>query len=596
MMGGVRRAAILISASLSACSFSPSHTLVSEPLPDDVDYTALLFAAENGSIFASTGLVARQLDDPLGVPLPDAIDEASSVHLLGFRRPDLLQLGFEERHASEELSLASPAEPVLPPPAWYGTSRISSGRGTLERAGEPPFVTAPWVAPCASLIPGESRLVDSECHGAYCALVAEQIGCALSIRTDDPLCLPAELEGRIDGGGRLVIEGCETSEPNAGASAAVECDGIRPFRCRIELHGEAAEPLLTLRSYPLIAPSAAPPDQTHPAIVGGYLFGLEVFDDRIVVASDAGRAAWVKECPSLEPGVFHFLDPETLEEIGSAPSPACVRDLMRVPGAEELYAVYGAEDARRLGRFSKDGTLLEDAAIPERAGADYPAAILVHQLSSRVSLAFDGEGTSQYFAFRRQPLAWEWSSEVLEDFVNHQEREENVLSILHRRHDELHLLDMTRPPADMRSPFYPSNVGTALKFREICEDIQLRMEQMLFIPGEGWLMGSRGATTGAMARLSLDGTDCDVVRWFEGPAEIYDFMLVPGNPNLVLTAIRRTDDGTAHLALMNRSEARFLTGSIEVGSGAIDHMRADSRGRIYFALPWSGHVARAEMR
>jgi hypothetical protein len=148
----------------------------------------------------------------------------------------------------------------------------------------------------------------------------------------------------------------------------------------------------------------------------------------------------------------------------------------------------------------------------------------------------------------------------------------------------------------MQSPFYPSNVGTAIKFREVCEDIQLRMELMRFIPGEGWLMGSRGDTTGAMARLSLDGSDCDVVRWFEGPAEIYDFMLLPANQNLVVTGVRRTDDGTARLALMNRSESRFLTGSIAVGTGPIDHMRADSRGRIFFALPWSGHVARAEMR
>jgi hypothetical protein len=99
-----------------------------------------------------------------------------------------------------------------------------------------------------------------------------------------------------------------------------------------------------------------------------------------------------------------------------------------------------------------------------------------------------------------------------------------------------------------------------------------------------------------MVKLSQDASDCDIIRWFEGSAEVYDFILWPANPNLVLAGIKRKDTGAALLAMMNRSEERFLTGSIEVGFGAIDHMRADSLGRIYFTLPWGASVARAEMR
>ncbi len=597
MIPRVRQGALALCSSVLGCSLSPARSLVSERLPDDVEYTALLLQDGSGRVLDSTGLVERTSGTPIGVPLPESLERAAFVQLFGFRASELAAVGFEARDATAPITLATPDDPALPAPSYYETSRVFDGRGTLEGALDPPFITAGWLSPCARLVPGESRLVDSRCHATYCGLVARQSGCVVEIDADDLSCAPGSLAGRLDAGNRLVVPGCSPATPAPGASAAILCDGIRPFPCRIEILPEAAPPRLVIRTASLISDPEEPPDSLPAVAVGGYLFGLEVFDDRIVVATDDGRAAWSNECSANVPGRFYFLDPETLQTTGTATSPPCVRDLVRNPGRDELFAVFGPENGRSLGRFAKDGRLLERALIPERPDSEHPLPIVVHRLSDRVSVAFQNSDGVQLHTFHRTPaLAHEWSSQTLENMANHQERDTDVIAILERRTDEIHLLDPTKPDASPNAPFFPSNAGMGVRFSAVCENIGLRPEQMLYLPGEGWLLGSRNERTGWIIELSLDGTDCDVIRWFEGPAEIYDFALWPTDPDLVLAGVRNIETGRAYLSLLSRSEERFLTGSVDIGEGAVYHMRADDRGRVFMTLPWTGDVVRAEMR
>jgi hypothetical protein len=595
MMARVR---FLLVSSLVGC-FSPSRSLVSEALPDEVDDTALIFTNESGGVVEATGLVLRDHDEPIGVELPDAIERAAFVHLVGYRGEDLIAAGLTEENRTMAIGIATDDEPALPAPAWYATSRVFEAKGTLERRSDPPYLTAPWLAPCPKLVNGTSTLVDSGCHELYCALRAEQSGCTFTVRTTELFCSPAELEGRIDGSDQLAVPGCEPRTPNPGASAAIECTGIRSFPCRVEIYADSDEPRFESIERQLYTELEPAPGQGGRSVVvtGGYLFGLEVFDDRIVVSSDDGRVAWAGECAVDAPGRFHFLDPDTLEPIGTTTSPPCVRDMVRIPNTNEFFAAYGAETVHRLGRFDSNGRLLESAPIPDAIDrADIPFALLLHQLSDRVSIAVENGSDVDYHVYRRAPLELEWSSDHFSEMTSHQERGEKVLAILSRVSDRIHLVDIAQPPADTTSPFYPSNAGSPIEFRVICEDVQIRPERQLFLPREGWLLASRGTNTGLVAQLSLDATDCHVVRYFEARSEVFEIALWPNDPNLVLAGVRHVDDDRAFLALMNRSEGRFLTGSLEIGRGAIDDIRFDAAAHAYLLLPWSATVVRARFR
>jgi hypothetical protein len=73
----------------------------------------------------------------------------------------------------------------------------------------------------------------------------------------------------------------------------------------------------------------------------------------------------------------------------------------------------------------------------------------------------------------------------------------------------------------------------------------------------------------------------------------------PGDPNLVLAGLTELEQRLGHLALVDLTRPRFLSGTVRVGTGpaAVGRLKTDTvRRRLWAVLPWSAEVIRVRER
>jgi hypothetical protein len=577
-----------------ACTLSPSRIVVGPDPPEGIDLVAVIAEDGDGRAVGAAGL--SRAFEPLR--LPDEIDGAAFIRVVGYATADLAGLVLPDGDLESGLHRAEDGDPILPSSRWHVGGALSrDGRAELfELPPARPLVTADWLPPCPILLPVPTTLVDSSCTVGPCAIDAVQTSCEVSITGTDSECT-LELAGSVDGRGRVFFDGCAPADTHDGAAFSVDCapGTFRNGVCNLEVYASVVEPPIAAIGRALFEPYRAETAGDE-VVLGGYLSGLEVLGDEVVVASFDGQFVEGTACPGEARGRFHFLDRDTLAEVHTATAPYCVRDLARHPTRRQFFAVFGSP--LRLGRFDGDGRLLEARDVPFPAGnVAAPLRLLVHRMSPHVSVLVealpDRDDYVAVFSGRDASLTLEYRTISLRgpddrgDLGDIAELDELLLSVLDRRADTIVNVDLTSPP-----PTYES--ADRSSFAEACEGIQVKVERFRRNPTHPeWLMISQGGRVHAARLESI--SDCVLTRFYGPVADMHDLVFWPPDDDLVLVGLSDRDEAdTARLALLDRSEDRFLPTSLEIGRGPIDDMRVDDLGRVFMTLPWSGSVVRAE--
>lgn len=582
-IGRARRgwASGLAAALLSSCA-DPSIAIILEP-PPEVTRVAVMFFEPDGAFLDSTGLLERPHGAAFQSSLPLDAAEISEVRAAGFSDAALAVLDLPRREVLEAGGLrpAGPADAVLPAADWEGFGAPTFGVVRVAEVTSGVALTAPWLPPCPTLIPaGVSARVDSRCYDRRCSVEVRQSECVL-----EGDLAPCGLDfSRLDVDGRGGGAGgrCHLAEPAPDATLTVECES-----CVGDLYVPPGPPRFDVELRAIVEAPPTPGGGVRDP-PSGYLSGLAVLEDRVIVSGHGGRFEGVA-CAGTEVSSIWVLELEGLRPMGTATAAPCLLALTRDPGRTAVLAGFGGAQFQ-LARLDERGHTVKSLALSAPAPA-------THQLSA-LAVTADGAwlvaGFSSFDLPGRLPgkLALVDSRSLeLRALVD---TEPTVLAITATRGPVVAL--STDPDAlilffDAASRTVGSKVHTAPS-----RDANKTARYLTYLPGDDLVVASSpGFDAPAIHLVDEEVGWIDLATSYEGvlsPTAIYPWPV--GHRRAVVATVGERN--LAGLVLFDGELVRFLPGVTEIGFGAATAVDGDGAGRVYFLLAWSGQLARVRPR
>lgn len=559
-----------------------------QDLPEAIGYAALLGLDGTGAPVAGSGLSRRE-----GGRFELRISETAppeSYRLFGWSEAELRSVALSPQLSADfsPLSVAGPADPVLPPP----TLRAAGARADARFEPDPapaPDLTIAWLPRCPVVFdPNQPLLGDLQCARRRCDLTMTQKGCGFEI--DTGLCRLGTFRGSIDGRGRLTLAEhdpqlthCRSPvEPNPLALHAMACQ-LEGFDCRFELHASGRESELELTRVALGRPGLEGRGRAEIMPPKGALGGLAVLADHLVVAR---YAAWVPTgaCTIADAGELLFLDKATLSVVGTATAPPCLERLASGEGGAEFFGTFRRAGEVYLGRFDPGGRRLAEARLPPVAPLpsantteNHPRALLAR--GGRVFVAF--ALSDDVLAYDADSLALAWRAEG---------NERQLRTDLVPTPAGLVVSDL----ADVLYFFDPASgeVRPDVSVTTSCRASVFEPSNMMFHTGAERLLLLNADPGAEVYALTRDRVGCESATYFEGEGEAY--AAVPWGPEGEGALVGLWDEagGEASLAVLELEPPRFRPGARRWSSAGPPWDLQVEAEVVFGLLPWSAEVFR----
>ncbi len=580
------RGALAIAAGLLAACTNPARlTLEQAALPPDVVLAAALGVDEGGGLVGATGLAP--IEDGRVIAFGD-VPGAVRYEAIGFTRADLAPLGplpGETVLRASQLFAADPRGAQLPPASWR-VAFDGEGRATTDGPAAR-LLAAAWLPDCPRLV-GPGQGVTVSCAPERCTPTASQTGCAL--RVDTTTCGFGLLDAQVGARGEVIAERtalgglCEAIAPDPGVGLALSCSGGQLDPCTVEVHTSTAPPPVEIDTVPLApgAPPFADPYSIRPFI--GYLTGLVIVGDVVMVTRNLDRVYRWDECPPARRGVVDLIDARTLA-VRTATAPACIVRAVHDPIEDALLYVTGGEQPR-IGRIRPDGRVEGDRPlVVDRAPGHLPVQLLATpqprpRLFVALTVGFTITGTGATLAeldprtFAQQTstyldqrvelmgLGLDGGVQVVGDFV-----------------DQLYTVT---PTGQLAAP---------LGLWDVCSGgFRLKPAALLAHPTSRRMIIPTLDDDSPAAYVLEESERCRRVPLPGSPGSGTGAALWAARPEVVLVGVMRGIRGG--VALLDPVGGRFVGGVREAGHGPLDLMQGDARGFVWALQPWTSAVVR----
>jgi hypothetical protein len=578
----IDRGSPLLLAAAAACS-GPHHLeLIAAALPPEVEWVAVVGVDPAGDLAGASGLFPILDRRGLGFA---ALDGAASIEVLGFSSAELRTTGATLTESALRTSpLSSPLadEPLLPPARWRARFDLE-GRPSGQSASRP--LTAAWIPRCPRRV-AEGTVVMS-CAFSGCEAQVAQTGCRLQI--DARSCARGVLQGTVEAAGPVTfapseaLGACAEVPPQAQESLALECRSDETLTCAIEVRtGRVPPPLI----HTPLRLAEVPPfvDGLDSRPTRGYLTGLAIAGDRVVVARElTGPRGW-DSCPPEQRGVFELIEVADATSAGTTTAPPCVADLAAGPSGTVVALSGGA--APSVVRVDREGRVTAAASLedPARNPGQLPVRLFATQTRLLVLFTEPQEGpvTSTILELDPRSLAPLRSVAVSERVLVMGRDLDGEVTFITDVVDVLYAL-IGDQPARQRPLWSLCSSG-----------IRMRPTAVVAHPATQRLVITADIND-AQPVFSLDPlARCRpaVFPWFD--ADATSAIAWPAAPELLLIGL--TTQARASAALFDPATSRFVSAELELGHGVPSAPAIDGAGKVWLMLPWIADVVRVEPR
>lgn len=572
-----------VACALAGCALEPSRSAAIDALPDDVAWVAAVIEAE-GEVVSATGLhpPSALAGGTLLRPEGDG-----RLVLVGFTASQLAPWGPPDAETLLRTALRPPAvdESALPRPSFEA---VGEGAQSDLRSRPPTLtLTADWVEGCPTLLPTPTSLVDLSCALRFCEGEARQVGCNLEVEAI--ACGGGLLEATVGAQGDLRFAASDElgictplDDPDAVVAAA--CTGL-DTPCEVRVRAEAPEVVWDVDLVPIVG--AEPDvfrDRETPLVADGWIGAFAVLSDRALVFDFDG--AFSPDCLDAG-GRVHVVDLDSLEVTRTATAPACVQVAEVEAGGQSALVLYGRVDPL-LGRIDANGRVVRSVPL------DLPhegAPVMLSDIDivdGRVTVLAGVFGRdlpeylSVYDAETLAPLArtppLEERTSMIQPLVT------GGVVVVNRGSSEMIEIDLET-----------GALGTQIALRQLCGG--RGHHDMTGFPGADAYALTSLQDRAELRIVSSRLDECRAHRFLEARVDQTVLRPAPGNPRqLVVGMVEAAPPRAARLAVFDADAGRFLVGTAELGPGIMDQLQADSAGRLWVSLPWTGRVARVGRR
>jgi hypothetical protein len=501
-------------------------------------------------------------------------------------------------------------------------------------------IVAPDVKPacCPPLLSTSTISVSlGPCQIAYCTSRARRDADECSFSIDLSACAAEQsidgdfgtITGSIDPSGGVHLDvppppvECSAMPALPHAAASLTCDA--PRSCGISVFTSITEPLFEVKTATVIPDvhyESGAPGLYSDLLQLGYLAELAILPDRAVVSSFGGahNDSGERACTVPTPTTLHFLDLETMEEIGTAMGPPCLTRIVPSRTDDGFIGLSSHPSADRqstvfeLGRYTKTGAKVfgKDFPIPLAVGTEnfaYWSAGFVETLEDPPRLA------ALFGAAYRAGEGHDAGHDYLDLF--------RTSDFEHVAHYDLRVFAHDRPTCVHSLAAVPTGTvawtednGDFVRWldqpdRALIADgdpgeiAHHPMSDRVLVPSSdrfhAMFAGGREDRQGGVA--------IDRVFPYERDIAMFASIPWPSDPSLAISAgstkVSLPNGGREAFAVVelfdpgsrSRSIApRFVPGSQLIGQGIVRRLIADAKGRVWMLLPWTGHVVRVEPR
>ncbi|MEQ8279876.1 MAG: hypothetical protein RMA76_03805 [Deltaproteobacteria bacterium] len=553
----------------SACTASPSKSATAPAPPDEVTY---LLAVARGEGVTASALV-RRVDDDVGAELPESWTDADEAWILGFTDDELERIPLVP--SAEPARAAGDRDALLAAPAWQVHGVIEAGAATLAVDGVPPPELTVAGLPACPQVYGPDSYADVRCRVDRCVAPIQQEGCDIAI---DEFSCEIGFDVRLDGRGNPVDNGsCETGPDHEGARSVVQCDDPPATRCPIHLY-DGLEPIAGRVETATVYAVEARPVNDEPYEDTGFLSGLAVLEDRVVVAGHGG-AAEPLICPAMA-NELTFFDRSDLSRIKTTTVGRCLRELVAAEDRATFYMIYGTHPFVQFAEVDADGEILREVARVTNGGREYGRIVL----------------TGGDAVFLERSVAAGVDTVVAVDLESFTVTATDFSDAPPRRLSDVY-------------PFQPGQIliaerdrGVVVRFdvgtgaivdeTPLCEGA--KHPEAIFSDGRfAFALGNGDRSSLSVIDLSSISAPCVLAKYFAGFADTRVPVGIVGDRLWVAARRfeREEDVGRAVLAAYDPSRESFLAGALDLGPGLPTHaVLVDDV--IYVVLAWSGHLVR----
>lgn len=513
-------------------------------------------------------------------------DDAKSAWIVGYSAEEIARLGTP---TSDPLIAHQGCDPPLPPPRWR--QRVLGGEsGENDETAEPPALSAIWMRDRCPIL--ETVDIDVRCVFARCFAFTQQVGCEVSIHLE--ACGFPNARGRVHPDGTLCVEPGDQCVAENGEHPILSC--AMPKACEIHLWPGSGEPDWSVIETKLVptATERAPMQEgdlgLHPILgYSGWFADFAVLEDRVFVATHAGRYQDGRACRDPAPMEVRSFTLDTLQPISTSTLPPCTSKLERDPHGDGVIALYEGQ-AWKIGRFDKEGRLLASSPVPlPDARLWFPSATLFDLQRDRLWVAFSTyEGANAYslFSFDAMTLSGR--------FIDLTETE-TALGLALAPDGKVVIPDNVR--ASVRF-FDPETERTEGYVRPSAIFGSIRFGGITFVEGGDTFLIPVPSDDPAMYLFRAPGMN-DHRRGFWATRDFGPLHAItwPANRDYALigASTSASPPRTAVLALYDAKNDTFVPGVLEAGFGAPTHLRSGARA-VYVGFNWDARLMRIEPR
>lgn len=575
----MRWIAIMFAVLLAAAPFGCARDVHSAEPIDGVAWVVVIEAGEGGEFLRASPLLpydgsARSFEQH---------DDAKTVWIAGYSAEEIAALGTPTPDA---LFKGQGCDPALPPPRWQ--QKVFGDDPTVA---DLPKLTGNWLRDHCPVL--EATDIDVRCAVSRCFAYTRQTGCEVAV--DLEACGLPTVRGRLHPGGDLCLEPDDRCVAENEDHPTLTCTA--PKNCEIHLYPNPAAPdwsVVETKAVPTATERSPIGDDgigLHPILgYSGWFADFAVLDDRVFVATHAGRYQESRSCvdPSQMEARSFTLD--TLQPIATSTLPPCTSKLERDPHGDGVIAFYAGQ-AWRTGRFDKEGRLLASEPVPlPDARVWHPSASVVDLERDRIWVVFSTyDGANAYSLLSVDAIS------LTGRFLDVTETE-TALSIALAPDGTLVIPDNERTSVRFYDPETESTKGYA---RPSALLGSVRFGSIAFIDGANTFLVPVPSDEPAIYLFRSPG----VIEHRRGFWATRDFgplhaIAWPANRDYALIGAATPNDRPPRetvLALYDGRSDTFVPGVLNAGFGAPTHLRSSDRA-VYVGFNWDSRLMRIEPR
>ncbi len=515
----------------------------------------------------------RSDDADVGAELPESWADAKEAWILGFTDDELERIPLVP--SPEPARAAGDRDAVLAAPAWQVHGAVESGAATLEVDGVPPPELTVAGLPACPQVYGPDSYADVRCRVDRCVAPIRQVGCDVSI---DEFPCEIGFNVRLDGRGNPVDDdSCEIGPDHEGARSVIRCDDPPAMRCPLHLYAGLETIPGRVETATVYAVEARRVND-EPYEDTGFLSGLAVLQDRVVVAGHGG-AAEPLICPAMA-NELTFFDRSDLSLVATTTVGRCLRELVAAEDRATFYMLYGVHPFVQFAEVDAEGRILREVARVTDGGREYGRIVL----------------TGGYAVFVERSVATSVEAIVAVDLASFtvtatelSEGPSRRLQDVHPFHDGEVLVADRDQGVVVR---FDVTTGAIIDETPLCEGA--KHPEAVFSDGRfAYALGNGDRSSLSVIDLSSISAPCVLAKYFAGLADTRIPVGITGGRLWVAARRfeREEDVGRAVLAAYDPSRESFLAGALDLGAGLPTHaVLVDDA--IYVVLAWSGHLVR----